>query len=183
MLRFFQLTPSHAKFFAPMLLFSILIFSSCGSKQHEKSMVAPQGMSVLNLQKYGKPFSMLIPDSLKNRLSVSEESSGALEIRVGDNFAIAINEQAVDLELAKSDIAGDEVNRFKHYLVEEPFALVWESEIVGPEFHFYLNRKIGNSEYSVQDIKDPEHKPFSKEQIEKMVECARSIVPNDQPEL
>ena len=173
--------PSHSKLFAVLFVFSILILSSCGNKEHENSLVAPQGMSILNLQKYGKPFSMLIPDSLKNKLSVSDESSGALEVRVGEIFAIAINEQAVDLALAKSDIAGDEVNKFKQYLVEEPFALVWESEIVSPEFHFYLNRKVGNSEYSVQDIRDPEHKPFNQEQIEKMVECARSIEPNEQP--
>ena len=182
MLSFQKFPKSPKDVFVLLSLFFALVISSCGNKQHENSRVAPEGMSVLNLQNYGKPFSMLIPDSVKNRLTVTEQSSGELEIKVGDHFAIAINEQAVDLELAKSDITGDDVNKFKNYVVDEPAALLWESEIVSPEFHFYLNRKIGNSDYSVQDIRDPEQKPFSKEQTQKMLECARSIEPNQQTE-
>lgn len=69
----------------------------------------------------------------------------------------------------------DEVNKLKAFVVEEPGAIMWESEIVQPEFHFLINQKIGDSEYSFEDIKDPEVNPFGKETIQKMFDSAKNI--------
>ncbi|MDI1355458.1 MAG: hypothetical protein PSX36_11090 [bacterium] len=153
----------------------ILLVTSCGSKQHEGSLVAPAGMNILDLTKYGKPFALFVPDTSKVRLSITETTSGALEVRVGENFGISINEQATDLALVKSDLKGDDVNKLKNLIIDEASALLWESEIVQPEFHFFVNQKIENSEYSIEDIKNPEAKPFSKEEVQRMFDCAKNL--------
>lgn len=168
-------TPIRNSVFTILCISLFLLFASCGSKKSEEALIAPEGMSVLDLSKYGKSFAMLVPDTLKAPLSITETSSGALEIRVGENFGISINEQAADLTLIKSDLKADEVNKWKAYIVDEPTAIFWESEIVQPEFHFYVNQKLENSEYSIEDIKDTEAKPFSKEEVQKMFDCAKSL--------
>jgi hypothetical protein len=156
------------------LLTSILI--SCGTKKVEQEpIVAPAGMHVLNLTKYGKPFAIFVPDTVKAKLEIVEQTSGALDIKVGTAFAITINEQAADIEMKKSDIKSDELNKFKSYITEEPTAIFWESEITKPEFHFLINQKIGTSEYSFEDIKSTEVEPFGKETIQKMFDSAKGI--------
>lgn len=150
--------------------------ASCGGKKAEQeAIVAPQGMNVLDLSKYGKPFAIFVPDTVAAKLTITEQSSGALDIKVGGNFAITINEQAADIELKKKDIKEDEVLKFKNYIVDEPTAIFWESEIVKPEFHFIVNQKIGTTDYSFEDLKSTETEPFDKETTQKMYDSAKTI--------
>ena len=149
---------------------------SCGGKKSEQEpIVAPAGMNVLDLTKYGKPFAIFVPDTVAAKLMVTEQSSGALDIKVGTNFAITINEQAADIELKKKDIKEDEVLKFKNYVVEEPTAIFWESEIVKPEFHFLINQKIGNTDYCIEDLKSTETEPFDKATTQKMFDSGKNI--------
>ena len=150
--------------------------ASCGGKKVEQEpIVAPQGMNVLDISKYGKPFAIFVPDTTAAKLTVTEQSSGSLDIKVGGNFAITINEQAADIELKKKDIKEDEVLKFKNYIVDEPTAIFWESEIVKPEFHFIINQKIGTTDYSFEDLKSTETEPFDKETTQKMYDSAKTI--------
>lgn len=159
-------------------LLSAILILSCGEKKQE-GIVAPQGMHTLDLSRFGKPFAIFVPDTVAAKLSITEQSSGSLDIKVGKNFAISINEQPADIELRKTDIKDDEVNKLKSFVVEEPAAILWESAWEGstsePQFHFLMNKKIGNSEYSFEDIKDPEANPFGKEAIQKMFESCKNI--------
>jgi hypothetical protein len=159
------------------LLFAVIFVSviSCGSKKANEDIVAPQGMHTLNLNRYGKSFAIFVPDTVANKLHIIEQSNGSLDIKVGKNFAISINEQPVDIELRKKDMKEDEVNKFKGFIMDEPTAVMWESEIVQPEFHFIVNHKIGETEYSFEDIKDTEANPFGKEAIQKMFDSAKNI--------
>lgn len=152
----------------------LLSMTSCGNKGNEE-IVAPQGMHTLNLNRFGKPFAIFVPDTVANKLSITEQTNGALDIKVGTNFAISINEQAADLEMRKMDIKDDELNKFKNYITDEPGAILWESEIVQPEFHFLLNQKIGGNDYSFEDIRDTEVDPFGKEAIQKMFDSSKNI--------
>ncbi|MES2678467.1 MAG: hypothetical protein V4635_01220 [Bacteroidota bacterium] len=159
------------------LFFALCIVSfitSCNSSK-EESIVAPQGMNVLELGKYGKPFAIFIPDTANAKLEVVQQSYGALDIKVGKNFAISINEQAADIELKKKDVKEDEVNKLKSFITEEPNAILWESEIMQPEFHFLVNQKIGNTDYSFEDIKSTDANPFGKEAIQKMFDSSKNI--------
>ena len=161
-----------------LLSIAVLISSiiSCGDKkQEQEAIVAPQGMIVLDLSKFGKPFAIFVPDTVAAKLSIVQQSYGALDIRVGNNFAISINEATEDIELKKKDISEDEINKFKNYIVQEPTAIFWESEITKPEFHFIMNQKIGATDYSFQEIKTAEAEPFGKEAIQKMFDSAKGI--------
>lgn len=150
------------------------IITSCNSGKDE-AIVAPQGMNVLDLGKYGKPFAIFIPDTSNAKLQIVQQSYGALDIKVGNGFAISINEQLADIELKKKDLKEDEVNKLKSLITDEPNAILWESEIVQPEFHFLVNQKIGNTDYSFEDIKSSESNPFGKDAIQKMFESCKSI--------
>jgi len=147
---------------------------SCGGKKQEE-IVAPQGMHTLNLNRFGKPFAIFVPDTVANKMEIIEQSNGALDIKVGGSFAISINEQAADIAMRKEDIKGDEINKFKSYITDEPNAIMWESEIVQPEYHFLINQKIGNIDYSFEDIKDTEANTLSKDAIKKMFDSAKNI--------
>jgi len=151
-------------------------FVSCnGKKDSQEAIVAPQGMHVLDLTKYGKSFVIFVPDTVASKLEVTQQTYGALDIKVGKNFAISINEQAADIELRKKDIKEDEINKFKSFIVEEPNAIFWESEITQPEYHFLMNQKIGNTEYSIEDIRNTESEPFGKDAMQKMFDSAKNI--------
>lgn len=160
-------------------LFSVAVLTTvlmaCGGEKKDEAIVAPQGMNVLDLNKYGKPFAVFVPDTTAAKLVITEQTSGALDIKVGTNFAITINEQAGDIELKKTDIKGDEVNKFKSFITEEPTAIFWESEITKPEFHFLINHKIQNKDYSIEDLKSTEMEPLSKEATQKMFDSAKGI--------
>ena len=157
-------------FFAVALIPAI---TSCGGKK-ESTIVAPDGMNVLELSRYGKPFAIFVPDTAHAKLVITEQSYGALDIKVGQNFAVSINEQPADIELRKKDVKGDEVNKLKSFMVEEPNAIMWESEITQPEFHFLINQKIGNSEYSFEEVKSNDNL-FGKEAIQKMFDSCKNI--------
>jgi hypothetical protein len=155
---------------------SLLFISSCGDKKSEQEpIVAPAGMHVLDLTKYGKSFAIFVPDTIQNKLTVIDQSYGALEITSGTRFAISISEQAEDLELKKTEIKGDEVNKVKSFMVEEPTAIMWESAITDSEFHFIINVKVGTAEYHINDMNNPDGKPYDKEAVQKMYDSAKNI--------
>lgn len=156
------------------LIFSLMFVTACGEKKETPK--APEGMHMLDLSKYGKPFAIFVPDTVKLKLSITEQSSGSLDIKVGNSFAISINEQAADIELKKTDLREDEVNKLTAFITEEPDAIMWESAITDPEFHFLVNKKIGASEYSFEDIKDTQANPFGKDAIQKMFDSSKNIV-------
>lgn len=165
------------KHLLPIIAFVyMLALLGCGEKKpNQEAITAPQGMNVLDLSKYGKPFAIFVPDTNNAKLNITEQSWGALEIKVGNGYAISISEEEADFGLRKADIKADEVNRFKSFIVEEPTTLMWESEITQPEFHFISVQKIGNTAYTFEDIKSTDAEPFGKENIQKMLDAARSI--------
>jgi hypothetical protein len=157
-------------------VFAALILVCCkGEKTDNDAILAPEGMNVLELSKYGKPFAIFVPDTTRAKLEIIQQSYGALDIKVGKNFAISINEQAADIDLHKSDITGDEVNKLKSFIVDEANAILWESEITQPEFHFILNKKIGTNDYSFEEIKNSDTETFGKEAIQKMFDNCKNI--------
>lgn len=157
------------------LVFAVSL-QNCGDKKEEQPKVeAPAGMITLDLSKYGKPVTIFVPDTASAKLDIMEQTWGALEIKIGKDFQISITEDPGDVELRKSDVKGDEVNKFKSFIVEEPTTIMWESEITKPEFHFYSIQKLGNSTYVFEDIKKTDGEPFGKEAVQKMLDSAKSL--------
>lgn len=149
-----------------------ILFAACGGSKTEDTATSLPGMMELNLKINGNDLSIMVPDSTKGKMEMVEQSWGATEIKVGNDFQISISESDGDVPLTKSDIAGNDVNKFKRYLKDEPNLLVWESEITEPEFHFYDVVKSGTTSYVIEDIKE-EH--FSEKAVQTMVDAAGTL--------
>jgi hypothetical protein len=158
--------------FLVLTVSAVLIFAGCnGSKEEDVVKIKP-GMMELNLKVNGNSLTITVPDSSIGKLEVIEQAWGATEIKVGKKFQLSISEGQGDITLKKSDIAGDDVNKFKRYIKEEPNTLVWESGITEPEFHFYTVEKVGPVFYLIENIKD-DH--FTEKDIQQMLESATGL--------
>jgi len=158
--------------FLVLAVSAVLIFAGCnGSKEEDVVKIKP-GMMELNLKVNGNSLTITVPDSSIGKLEVIEQAWGATEIKVGKKFQLSISEGQGDITLKKSDIAGDDVNKFKRYIKEEPNTLVWESGITEPEFHFYTVEKVGPVFYLIENIKD-DH--FTEKDIQQMLESATGL--------
>lgn len=156
------------------LLLLNFYFYSCKNTTNS-STHAPEGMQAIDLSKYGKSFLIFVPDTMLVKLFIEEKANGSLEIKSGKLFAISISESNQDVSLKKEDIKMDEVNKLKEIIIETPDALVWGSEITQPEFHFLINKKINNSEYSFEDAYATEAQTYTKEEIMRMFESCKNI--------
>jgi hypothetical protein len=151
---------------------AVLFFAGCGGSKTEENTVSMPGMMEVDLTINGNKLSIMVPDSTKGKMEIVEQSWGATEIKVGKEFQISISESEGDVALMKSDIAGNDVNKFKRYVKEEPTLLVWESEITEPEYHFYTIVKANNVSYLIEDIKE-EH--FNEKSVQTMVDAAKTL--------
>src|SRR5688572_10673803 len=121
------------------VLCALALLAACGTSE-KKGADMPEGMYALSLAKYGKPFTIWVPDTSAAHLKIEESGDGALNVLSGPRFGLSIYEQAADLSLKKEDIRNDEVNKLKTLISDEPSAIMWESAITSPEFHFTLNK-------------------------------------------
>lgn len=149
---------------------AVLFFVACG--ESKKETVSIPGMMEVDLKINGNQLSIMVPDSTNGKMEIIEQPWGATEIKVGTEFQISIEEGQGDIALMKSDIAGNDVDKFKRYLKDEPALLFWESEIVGPEFHFYMVVKPGTVSYVVQNLKQD---IFTEKAAQKMIDSANSL--------
>jgi hypothetical protein len=171
------------KLLLSIFLLSVMFFQFCkNGKQPPEPIVAPSGMHILDLSKFGKPFVIFVPDTNNNKLEIMEQQSGELEIKCGKSFHVAILEQSEDLNAKKEELKGDEVNKLKTFHLDSVNVILWESEITAPQFHFIYNFKIKDSDYSIRDVISTDGEPFTKDQIEKMLESARNIREAVKPE-
>lgn len=151
---------------------AIIFFSSCGGSKTEETTVSMPGMMETTIAVNGNKLTIMVPDSTRGKLEVVEQSWGATEIKVGKEFQISIAEGEGDIALTKSDIAGNDVNKFKSYLKDEPTLLFWNSEITEPEYHFYTIVKPGAVSYVVEDIKG---EIFNEKLAQTMIDAAKTL--------
>ena len=149
----------------------LFALQGCKTKGTDDSAQLP-GMNEVDLNQYGLALAIQAPDESKGKIEVTNPLSGGTEIRVGKEFQIIIKLEDGDLALRKSDIAADDVNKFKRYVIDEPTTILWESQITDPEFHFYTIVKAGKDTYVIEDIKE-EH--FSESGAKAMLESAKAL--------
>jgi len=152
---------------------------SCGDKKKGGDEVP--GMSQYDLSSYGAHIVLNVPDTTKTKLEVAAQSSGSIEIKSGKDFQISVTPGEGDFALKKSDISSDEVKKFKRFVIDEPTALIWESQVSGmeSEFHFYTVIKAGKDSYLIEDIKDGDS--FNEAAVRKMMEAAKSAKAKESP--
>lgn len=154
---------------------ALLFFSSCGGSKTEESTVIP-GMMEVGLIINGNNLSIMVPDSTKGRLQMVEQSWGATEIKVGDDFQISIEEAEGDIALMKSDINGNEVFKLQRFLKDEPALLFWEEknpDLPKARFHFYSIIKTGSTGYLIKDIESGE--AYNETAVQTMIDAAKTL--------
>ncbi|HXD93500.1 MAG TPA: hypothetical protein VNX01_09820, partial [Bacteroidia bacterium] len=108
----------------------VAMMASCGGKKNEtENLVAPQGARYFDISKTGMNVFVLIPDSSTGILDTVMQSSGEYLIKVGKDFQISVIETGGDVNQRKADIASDDVNKLKKYIVDDATTLMWESGI------------------------------------------------------
>ena len=154
---------------APAIFFA----AGCGNSKKNDSNSSMPGMKEVQIKVNGTPLLLMVPsDSTKGKVEIVEQNWGATEIKLGKDFQISISEGDGNITLIKSDIAGNDVNKFKRYIKDEPTLLFWESQITEPEFHFYSVQKAGKTSYVVEDIKG---EMFSEKGIQTMIDAGKSL--------
>ena len=156
------------------LFIAIFVITSCGGQKEEEQV--PPGKTVVDLSKFGKPFTIWVPDSTitSGPINIIEENY-MLEVQSGKNFAIIVEEGEGNMEQVKSDIKTDEINKFKRYLAEEPTMIAWESEITKPEFHIYAVVTVGNAKYVIRDASTTDREPFTEADVKQMIDAVKSV--------
>jgi hypothetical protein len=157
---------------------AVLFLAGCSDSKPQDATNLIPGMMEVELKINGNPISIMVPDSTIGKMKIVEQSWGATEIQVGKDFQISIEEGEGDIALMKSDIAGNDVNKFKRFVKDEPSLLFWESEITAPEFHFYSLVKPGTISYIVKDIAG---EMFGEKAVETMIEASKALKAKDAP--
>ena len=130
-------------------------------------------MRYFDISKTGMNTFIVIPDSSVGIIDTSMRSSGEYVVKVGKDFQITVIETTGDLNQRKADIASDDVNKLKKYIVDDSTTLMWESGIADlSEFHFYHVRKLGARTYVFEDVKG---EPFSQQAVQKMVDACKMV--------
>ena len=157
------------KIFSVLIAAGFIALAGCGGKKESTKI---PGMMELDLSSHGLPIIISVPDSARNKFEIVTQSWGATEIKVGKDFQISIAEGDGDIALKKSDVAGDDVNKFKRYVIDEPTMILYESAITEPEFHVYSIMKLEKASYVIEDIKG---EIFSEKMAQTIMESAKSI--------
>lgn len=188
----FNLSFTHVKQIVILSFFAVIItFFGCGggeeSSTEENTMATTEvlkGTMNMDLGDYGFPVSINIPDASFGSQQIEEQSWGAVEIKVGNGFYISIKEgegELIDMTFQKSMVENADFPQFKQYLVDQENEIMYEAGFpdMPSEYHFYMVKKIGEVDYVMEDIKSEK---YSKEAIEKMYNCAKSLtaLENDQ---
>lgn len=156
---------------------TLISFFSCKSNKEE--IKAPEGMRIVDMTKYGKQFLFFVPDSTVGKLEILEQPGGLLQVKVGKVFDVIIKEGEEDIAFKKADLGNDDLYKIKQFFVDEPTTIDWEWSIpdMPSEFHFLTVQKVGNYSYTFEDNKNSDAAPFSRTNIEKMLESCRNIKP------
>lgn len=162
-------------FFIPVIMFFISSCKSGDGQDANADQPTLPNSQLIDLNQYGYPLSIEIPDSTAGTAEIVAQSWGAVEINIPEVFHISIrvgDGELTDMTFQKSMIEGNELPKFKQYLVNEPKTIVYEAEITAPEYHFYHIAGINGSDYVIENIKDTQ---FSQQQIENMLKYAQTL--------
>jgi hypothetical protein len=156
-------------------LLAILSFSCQSASNSNNTEAVSEPMSEFDLKKHGLSVSISLPKSKMHLLIDSMQTYGDLTLEMGKTFNLNLTPLNTTIADIKKDISANDVNKFKKYITEEDNTLMYESEIVAPEYHFYHITTIGNEKWLISDKINTEGTPYSEKEVQLMLECAKSI--------
>lgn len=164
----------------PMTIGTMMTTSCGASKPDVVEEVIPKGMVAVDLSKLGQPVRINLPDSIAGPLDSLETATG-IQLRVGNNFDMLVNAGGAeegDLAKQKSLIEATDAG-MSTFTVNDATTLVWETRFGDLSmFHFYVVVKIGDAIYYVRDNNTNIDNAFKKEDVDRMLESAKSLRAN-----
>lgn len=168
------------KLFILAVLALPILWTSCGDKPEEvQEEVIPKGMVAadLFLDSLGFPIKINVPDSTYGILEREATPSG-VQVRVGNRFDLLVNiggAEEADLAKQKSLIEATDAG-MSTFTVNDATTLIWETKFGELSmFHFYTLVKVGDDTYYVRDNNTNPENQFKKEDIDRMLESAKSL--------
>lgn len=172
------------KKFAYLLMLPLaLLFTQCGDGNGNGEDGTEETVDLgrtedIDLNEYGYPMVISVPKSgdVDSSYTIQELDWGALEIRVGMNFAIQISGGDGDMALAKEDIDGELIYE-SNYVVDEPDAILYSlTNKMAPDmdvsFRFFVIKRDGAHAYEIRSIVD---EGYSEGATTKMFNIAKAI--------
>lgn len=159
-----------------------LMWTSCGPDTVEQvEDVIPKGMRAVDIGGMGFPVKINTPDSSFGALDTMSTPNGA-QVRVGNNFDLLVNlggTEETDLAAVKALIEATDAG-MSTFTVNDATTLIWETRFGEGDgalsvFHFYTLVKVGTDTYYVRDNSFNPNNQFKKEDIDRMLESAKSL--------
>ncbi len=164
-----------------------LVWISCSGNKSggETEDVIPKGMKCLtlndkslHLDSTGFPVKINVPDSTFYPSIFATATPSGVEVKIGPHFDMLVNiggAEEADLAKQKTLIGAADAG-MSTFINSDSSSLEWETKFGDLSvFHFYSVVKIGTATYYVRDnINNPDNQ-FKKEEIEKMMESAKSL--------
>jgi hypothetical protein len=156
-----------------------LAWTACSdNKPGTTEVEIPKGMKALDLTTLGQPVMINVPDSNFFPTIDTMETPAGIQVRIGTHFDILINaagaeegDLAKQKELINATDAG--MNNFSG---GDSATLMWETKFGELSMHhFYRVVKVGNATYFVRDNNSNPDNQFNKQDIERMIESAKSL--------
>jgi hypothetical protein len=105
-----------------------------------------------------------------------KEAFGSAEVATADNsFHLEIGTDKADMAARKAEIDGNDINKLKRYVIDEPDGILYESVVMGKsEFHLLVNAEGGESGFECQDSKGPS---YTEAQAQAMFKACKTLAP------
>ena len=138
------------------------------------------GTEEFDMSEAGFAYKMMVPDEdhAKALPEVSyNEDAGYFAVICGEHFSITITEDEPDFAQVKTDL-NEHLLYKTEFLTDEADLLIYESTLPDESnsyVHFYMVRELGGMKFIIEDEKMGE---FTRGDIDRMVQCAKTITPN-----
>lgn len=167
------------RIFLIMLLAAPIFWTACsGNKTETTEDIVPKGMIALDLKNLGYPVKINVPDSDYFPTIDSVAAANGAQIRIGQHFDILVNfttAEDADLEKQKGLITATDAG-MSNFMTGDSATLVWETKFGDLSMHHFIRLvKVGDQTYMVRDNNDNVDNQFTKPDIDKMIESAKSL--------
>ncbi|MGP8216197.1 MAG: hypothetical protein ACLQQ4_11570 [Bacteroidia bacterium] len=165
------------------LICAVFSLNSCKQNSNtEAEAEAPlaAGMIRIDLTTEGVPATIDMPDTTQHAHVIETLPSGEVHITLDRWFNITVNVSGMNMDRKKKDIAGDDVDKFQSWVVQDSSSILYKTQMVNEEYHFYAIIKKGGKTFYAQDHSqgaDGNVTYFSEPQIQAMLTAAKTLTP------
>lgn len=173
------------------LAIALVSFNACKPKQAEDEDNDPApGMVRLDLSLHktingtvtttGLPVTIDVPDTTHRVFGIEMLPTGELHVFVGKGFNLTINVADETMDRKKKDIAGDDVDKFQSWVVQDSNAVLYKTQMAQEEFHFYSIIRKGGHTYYVKEQRqgaDGSVYYYNQAETQQMLNAAKTITP------